>query len=146
MKASWIAQPKLMCWNVASDHRASTDHGSCADGETRKDRGIGTDRSSLLNGCDGIFLRPLQGTREGIICKCDVRPDKYFIGNANAVPDLYPGFHRDPVAYHHIVLDENLGADVAIGTNPGTNQNNAKLPDASALTDVRRLDIGKRMD
>lgn len=146
MKAGRIAQPKFMCWNVLGDDRAGTDHGPCANGQTRKDCGIGTDRSPLLNVCDEKFLQPLQGTREGVICESDVRPDEYFIGNANAVPDLYSGFHRDPVAYHHIVLNENLGADVTIGTNPGSSQNNAELPDASALADVRRLDIGKRMD
>ena len=94
------------------------------------------DRSAGFNGRDRKGGRVLLAAREGVVGEGNVGADEDVVFDAQAVPELYAGFHRDAVADDDFVLDEDVGADVAVSTDAGVGEDDDELPDAGGRADV----------
>jgi hypothetical protein len=46
------------------------------------------------------------------------------------ISSLHSGFHYDTITDDHLVLDENIRADVAVGTDLGAREDYNELPDS----------------
>jgi hypothetical protein len=64
-----------------------------------------------------------------IIDEGGVGTNEHVILNLDSVPKLDSAFDGHPVTDHHIVLDEDVGTDIAILADHGLCQNNTELPD-----------------
>lgn len=82
------------------------------------------------------------GAGKGVIRESGVGADEDVIPDAQAVPELHAVLDGDPIAHHHVILDEAVGADVAIPADAGGRENDDILPDTGSLPDMGRLDIG----
>lgn len=83
--------------------------------------------------------------RKGIVGEGHIGTDENIVFNAQPVPQLNTRLNRNPVANDDIVFDKHMCADVAIGTNAGTGQDDNELPNAGVGADVGGLDIGERV-
>lgn len=86
------------------------------------------DRSASFNGRYREGHRVLLAARKRVVGEGNVRADEDVVLDAQAVPKLNAGFHRDAVADDDAVLDEDVRADVAIGADTGAREYDSILP------------------
>ena len=86
------------------------------------------------------------GSRSPVVCEGGVRSDKYVVLDTSAVPQLNAALNCDPVAYCYVTLDEHMGTDIAVVTDSGLRENDAKLPDPGARSNACSLCLRPRMD
>ena len=84
----------------------------------------------------------LLAARKRVIGEGDIGADEDVVLDAQAIPKLHAGFHRDAVADDYVILYEDVGADVAVGPDAGVAEDYDELPDAGFGTDLIRLDFG----
>jgi hypothetical protein len=65
-----------------------------------------------------------------IIDEGGVGTNEHVILNLDSVPKLDSAFDGYPVTDHHIVLDEDMGTDIAVYSDTGFLKNYAELPNA----------------
>ncbi len=79
---------------------------------------------------------------KGVVGEGDIGADEDVILDAQAIPKLHARFHRDAVADDHVVLNEDVGANVAVGADASVAEDYDELPDAGVGTNLIRLDVG----
>ena len=84
--------------------------------------------------------------RVPVIDKRHIRPHKHIVLQPQPIPHLHAKLHRHPVADDHVILDQNVRADIALRANPRAWQDDHKLPDASVGSDVGGLAVSQRMN
>src|SRR6056297_2965167 len=81
-----------------------------------------------------------------VIRQCRVWAYEHIVVNSGPIPKLHAIFDRDAVADAHIVCDETMGTNIAVGADLSIRQNHDKLPDSGPLADRICLYVGKRMN
>ncbi len=137
----WVSIPYSIRRDILCDNATCAYQRIGADGMPGYNSGIGTDGCSFLNDCPGKAFRVLLGAGNNVIGKCDIGADEYIVLYGHSIPELNSGFDSDPVPDNYIVLNEHVGAEVAIGSDAGTSQNNTELPDVGAGTNLLSLYI-----
>jgi hypothetical protein len=116
---------------IGTNTKSRTDHGTCSNG-----------RSPLDNRHEKLEI-PISALRIPIVREADIRPDENIVLDTQTVPQLDTGLHRNSISNHYIVFDETVRADIHVGPDAGTWQDDDELPYASVRADLSRLDIRK---
>ncbi len=88
-----------------------------------------------------MSLRP----REDVVRECTVRSNKDVGLEANSVPELNSGFDGDTITDDHIILDQDMRANIAIAADTGSREYDHVLPNSSPCSYLDALDVGRRM-
>ena len=80
-----------------------------------------------------------------VVCEADLRAHEDVVLDRDTVADRNERLHGHAVAYHDVVLDEAVRADVAAAADLRIGQYHHVLPNASAVAYVLRLHVGQRM-
>jgi len=124
--------------HVPGHYRAGTYHCQTSDGQAGQNGGIGADRSPVLdNGHQELERLPRSGKH--IVGECDVGADKDAVAKTYAVANLDAPLYRHLVAKDHIVLDEDIVADIAAAPDAGVWKHMREGPYAGAGTDASAL-------
>jgi hypothetical protein len=73
------------------------------------------------------FLRLLLATWKPVIGKRNIGPNEHFVAHAQPVPQLHAAFDGNTIPYHHVVLDQAMGANVTVLPDLGSGKNNNEL-------------------
>jgi hypothetical protein len=151
-----IAAPEVTndaCW-IANDHsvvgyrlryyRTGADHGTLANRYARQDCRPPPDRSTGFNGRLRKRWWILFAARKKIVSEGHVGTDENIVFNAQSIPELHPRFHCDAITHDDIIFDENMGADVAVGSDAGIAEDDDKLPYSCVTSYVYCLHVGQR--
>src|SRR5215212_2774924 len=129
-----VAHHDCLRGNVLGDDGAGADHSCLTNGEARKDRRVGADRSVVTDERSWEAYWPLPTAGKWIVGERGVRPDEHVIAESHAVPQLHPALDRHPVPDHNVILDEGLVTDVAVPAYDGAGQNVCERPNTGART------------
>lgn len=99
------------------------------------------DGCAFANSCDREMIRIGLRARELVIGKGNVGADEHVILDTQAIPELNSILDGDPITHDDIVFDKDLGANVAVASNPGIGQHDDELPDSGSCTDLDALHV-----
>jgi hypothetical protein len=140
-----VADHRCTRWYILGDHSTRPYNSARTDTNARQQGGAPANtRASLYRSPD----RPkasIAALWVLVIGKRDVGADKNIIANAQSVPQLHAALDGDPVTENHIVLNQTVRANIAVLSDPGTSQDDHKLPDASSCADSGGLNVCKSM-
>jgi hypothetical protein len=72
-----------------------------------------------------------------VVGKRHIRTHEHIILQPQPIPHLHARLNRHPVADDHVILDQDMRADVAVGADAGVGKDDDELPNAGAGADVR---------
>src|SRR5258707_741450 len=131
-----IADDYRTCRHVIEDNGAGADHGAISYSHTRKNRGIGSNRSMVFDDRLHEAGRARFGSWKRIVGKRRIWTDKDLIAKPQAIPQLNPVLDRGRIAYDHVVLDKDAIANIAIPTYSRTWEHVCERPNPRPHADI----------
>ena len=90
--------------------------------------------------------RPYQVFDSLVVAQGDIWANEYIVANSQTIPQLNSTLDRHIVANDNIILDESVGADIAVTPNLCILQHNGELPDSRSIANLIGLNVRQWMD
>lgn len=127
--------------NILGDDSAGGYHHMLSYRYAWENSAVGTDAGVFFD-VHGLAVEMLIfGDGVSVIAKYRIRPDEDIVLNHGTVIEFYPVLDGAVIADDHVVLDEDMRADIAVCSYDGFRQYHTELPNVGVFADVLRLNV-----